>query len=131
MTDIGGRSCKRNRACHRAQWRKHVEAQGESGFSAAAYCREHGLSRRSFYRWRGIFNAEDGTRSVSGLGGPPKACAKPATFAEVRVASLDVAVNAASGVGVVLQGERRLEVEPGFDADTLRRVVAVLESLPC
>lgn len=131
MTDNGVRPCKRNRAWHRAQWCNHVEAQGKSGLSAAAYCREHGVSRRSFYRWRGIFNAEDGTRSASGLGDAPKACAKPATFAEVRVASLDAAVNAASGIGVVLQGERRLQVDPGFDEDTLRRVVAVLESLPC
>lgn len=131
MADTGARPCKRNRAWHRAQWRKHVEAQDKGGLSAAAYCREHRLSRRSFYRWRGIFSAENVAGGVSEFVGAHKKAPKAAAFAEVRFSSPAVALTAASGVEVVLPGEQRLHVEQGFDEDTLRRVVMVLESLSC
>ena len=35
-------------------WKRHVEAWSGSGLTQAAYCRTHGLPRKSFYRWRGI-----------------------------------------------------------------------------
>jgi transposase-like protein len=34
------------------QWAELIEAQTTSGRSIAAFCREHGLSANSFYRWR-------------------------------------------------------------------------------
>ncbi len=33
-------------------WRKHLEAWGQSGLTQVAYCERHGLSEKSFYRWR-------------------------------------------------------------------------------
>ena len=36
-----------------------------------------------------------------------------------------------SGIEVVLLSERRLVLGAGFDEETLRRVVSVLESVPC
>jgi hypothetical protein len=37
----------------------------------------------------------------------------------------------ATPIEVVLQSGLRIAVTPGFDAETLRRVVSVLESRPC
>ena len=54
----------------------------------------------------------------------------PAAFAELRLPAGTVQA-AASGVEVVLPGERRLRLGPGFNEDTLRRAVSVLESLSC
>lgn len=34
------------------EWRKHIAAQGRSGKSVAAYCREHELREQLFYYWR-------------------------------------------------------------------------------
>jgi len=34
------------------QWADLIEAQSTSGRSIAVFCREHGLSANSFYRWR-------------------------------------------------------------------------------
>ena len=117
MAVVGSRSFGRGRAEHRACWRERVEAQGSSGLSAAGYCREHGLARASFYRWRRIFSVEES----DGRG---------AVFAELRVSAPSVS-SEASGVEVVVSGERRIRVKPGFDEDTLRRAVAILESLSC
>ena len=33
-------------------WRQAIERQAVSGFSAAAFCRQQGLSAQSFYKWR-------------------------------------------------------------------------------
>ena len=121
-----------------AFWREHLAAHEASGLSVRVYCREHGLGEASFYQWRRRFQCEEAEAPASGrplgnaglvrgaLGQP-----RPA-FAEVRLAPLDAAgVASASGVEVVLGGERRLRLEAGFDAETLRRAVAALESLPC
>src|SRR5262249_37288216 len=37
----------------RAHWRAHVEAQGASGQTQTAYCREHGLEPKYFSVWKG------------------------------------------------------------------------------
>jgi hypothetical protein len=35
-----------------AYWQKHVDAWHQSNLTQAAYCISHGLSTKSFYRWR-------------------------------------------------------------------------------
>jgi transposase len=133
MADVGARRCKRNRAWHRAQWREHVGNQARSGLSAAAYCRAHGLTRSSFYRWGRIFRTEDAAAGgASGLDEERAQTPVPPVFAELRVTPTPASAAAeTSGVEVVLPGQRRLRVVPGFDEDTLRRAVRVLESLSC
>jgi len=44
------------------QWAALIEAQTTSGRSIAAFCREHGLSANSFYRWRGRLEASAGSQ---------------------------------------------------------------------
>jgi hypothetical protein len=44
---------KRHRARRsESQWRRLIARQGDSGLSAAAFCRTEGLSLANFYRWR-------------------------------------------------------------------------------
>ncbi len=35
-----------------AYWQEHLDAWNRSGLTQAAYCISHGLSTKSFYRWR-------------------------------------------------------------------------------
>jgi hypothetical protein len=51
----------------------------------------------------------------------------------VRVVQADAGVEASdrSGVEIVIGAGRRVVIGPGFDSETLRRVVAVLEGRPC
>ena len=129
-----GRSCRRSRAWHRAQWLGHVLSWEESGVAGVAYCERHGLRPRSLYRWRRVFRAS-GEVSASPDSGPPlgtHGAGEPssALFAEVHVAESPMQGLGVSGVELVLCGERRVRVAPGFDEGTVRRVVALLESLP-
>jgi hypothetical protein len=132
MVEQGKRPCRRSRAWHRARWRDHVRDWLSSGLVGAEYCRRHGLSARSLYRWRGVFAAS------GELGKEPgEACAQGEPSRNARGSFAEVGVRGAMGwadegrVEVVLAGNRRIRVEPGFDADTLGQVVRVLEGLGC
>ncbi len=127
MADIKARPCKRSRAWHREQWRRHLTAQAESGLTISGYCIAHGLKRETFHRWRRRFKGE--AQGSNGAGHAPATPSK-AAFAEVVVAPAQQPGNV-SGIEVVLRGERRVRVGAGFDEATLLRLVAVLESVPC
>ena len=127
MADMKPRRCKRSPAWNREQQRQHVKAQAESGLTVQDYCFAHGLKAHNFYNWRRRVRVEE--QGPDETGGEPRACASPA-FAELRVGSR-AHFPEARAVEVLLAGERRLRVSPGFDGETLRRLVSLLESLPC
>lgn len=81
-----------------------------------AFCEAHGLSEPSFYTWRRTIAERDQRQSED-----------IPDFVPVRVAP------AAAGPALEVVGgpsERVVRVPTGFDADTLRRLLAVLEEGP-
>ena len=137
MAVTRGRRCKRSSAWNREWARQHVEAQAESGLSVQDFCFAYGLPVRTFYTWRRRLNAKrpafSGEDTIAWLAVHP-------LFAEVAVSSPEpvsaecVSPESASSESVaevVLRGGRRLEVGADFDEGALRRLVALLESLPC
>lgn len=127
MADTGSRPCKRSPAWNREQGRQHVKAQAESGLTVQDYCFAHGLLVHTFHNWRRRLKRDregssSGSLESSVSGGP--------AFVEVLVGSLEPGQEPAV-VEVILQGGRRLRVGRGFDEETLRRLVTLLESLPC
>lgn len=132
-----GRRCKRSSAWNREWARQHVEAQAESGLSVQDFCFAYGVEVRTFYGWRRRLKAKRPSPP-----GEDAASRLPLQqlFAEVPVYSPEPVsaecvslepVSAASVVEVVVRGGRRLEVGADFDEEELRRLVALLESLPC
>jgi transposase-like protein len=98
------------------QWRRWIEGWRASGLSVRAFCQQHGLAQPSFYAWRRELQRGD---------------AEGPTFVPVHVVAEDVPAPAGR-VEVVLRGGRTVRVGPGFDATTLRQVVAALEEeRPC
>jgi hypothetical protein len=79
--------------------------------SVRAFCDRHGLAIPSFYAWR---------RTLARRG-PEKAA-----FVPVQVVA-EAAPAQASALEVVLVDGRTVRVAPGFDAATLRRLLAVLQ----
>ena len=41
-----------------AEWRDLIEQQAHSGLNCAAFCEQHGLSRKCFYRYRKILDVK-------------------------------------------------------------------------
>jgi hypothetical protein len=93
------------------QWRRRIQQWRRSGLSVLAFCARHGLTQASFYLWRRELQRRD---------------AAVVSFVPVDVAASEPSVPA-NGIEILLAGKRRIRVEPGFDALTLQRVVAVLE----
>ena len=97
-----------------AKWRGLVSEQAGSGQSVAAFCRQRGLPASQFFAWK-------------------KRLSQAATgqFVEVQVALTEEAAQRTAGhsqaIEIRLSG-RCVFVEPGFDADHLRAVLAALDA---
>ena len=97
------------------QWRRRICEWRASGLSVRAFCARRGVATPSFYAWRRMLEQRDAERPA---------------FVPVRVVP-DALPACARTLEVVLAGGRIVRVAPGFDAATLRQVVAVLEGQPC
>jgi hypothetical protein len=97
------------------QWRRWIGEWQASGLSVRAFCERRGLTVASFYAWRRVLQ---------------RRAAEKAAFVPVQVVA-DTVPERASALEVVLAGGRTVRVAPGFDAPTLRQLLAVLEERPC
>ena len=97
------------------QWRRRIAEWRASGLSVRAFCARRGLATPSFYAWRRALEQRDAERPA---------------FVPVRVVP-DGLPACAGTLEVVLPGGRIVRVTPGFDAATLRQLLAVLEGRPC
>ena len=88
----------------------------QSGLSVAAFCSKEDLAPCTFYWWR---------REL--------ARRKPAavSFVPMHVLAECGRTVDASGLEIALARGRRLVIQPGFDHDTLRQVLRVLEEPAC
>jgi hypothetical protein len=97
------------------QWRRRINDWRASGLSVRDFCARHGLATASFYNWR---------RALE------RRVAEGPAFVPVQVVA-DAVPAQASALEVVLVDGRTVRVAPGFDAATLRQLLAVLEGRPC
>ena len=124
-------------------WAALIDEWRRGGLSLPAFCRLRGLSRGTMQNWvykpslkRAVEEARRQARST-----PADPChADRPPIPEPSLAFLPVHVAEVSpappptrhtGVEVVLGSGYRVALEAGFDSETLRRVVAVLEGRPC
>jgi hypothetical protein len=93
------------REAQRVTWGGHLDQWQASGKSIKTFCAETGLKIHQFFYWRKVLS--------------PKP--EPAGFVELKVKPV-------GGLIVEVKG-CRIRVEPGFEADQLRQVVAALRDL--
>jgi hypothetical protein len=110
-----------------------IEQWRESGMSLVAFCTPRGVSAKTMSGWihkRTLRAAIDKARSDAATQVPDQV---EAAFLPVRVAEEGTQTHTTgrAGMAVVIGSGRRIVVAPGFDAETLRRVIAVLEDRPC
>ena len=103
-------------------WRQHLASWRRCGSGVRAYCRTEGLPEASFYAWRRVL-----TKRRQPAGTRPS---QPGTAAFVPVRLIEEP-SADATLEIVLRGGRVVRVRPGFHAETLRKVVSVLEGLSC
>jgi hypothetical protein len=130
MAGRGYRDCGKERF-----WRRTFRQWRRSGLGVRAFCAEHGLPEPSFYAWRRIVAQRDQESSRirakserDSVGRAVPANEDTPVFVPLRV--IDVSTQVA--LEVVLERGRVVRVLRGFDADTLRQLLAVLEEeRPC
>ena len=99
-------------------WRRTIGKAARSGMSIREFCRERRLKESQFYWWQRKLKGDGGERKmVSGVG-------RRASFALVS----DEAGVMSTGLELVLRDGRRLRISQGVEEESLRAVLAALES---
>jgi transposase-like protein len=102
-------------------WRDVIRRHKRSGQTISEFCLQHDLSESSFHAWRRTIAARDQqTRQTQMSVGELPA------FVPLRVAP-SPHTPTTSPLEVVVGPNRIIRVSPGFDAVTLRRLLATLE----
>ena len=101
------------------QWERTIREAARSGMSISEFCRRRNLKEKQFYWWRRRFGkgaAQSMRRRVVER--------NQASFALVsdQPEALD------AGIELVLRNGRRLRISKGVDEETLRAVLAAVES---
>jgi transposase-like protein len=95
-----------------AEWQQLIEQQQRSGLSASAFCQQHGLSSKTFYKRR------------QALREPTKATDSTERFIEIQRPSTPAAATATTAV---LHYQRsQLHVPTGVDARWLAQLMQAL-----
>jgi hypothetical protein len=127
-----------------AEWAALIDEWNASGLKLPEFCRQRGLSRGTMLGWvykPALKQAIESARR-KGLGQANKALPESLpgapipshTFLPVRLAETPAVAQPPTdraAIEVVLGAGRRVAVAPGFDEETLRQVVLVLESRRC
>lgn len=103
-----------------AAWQAHVKASEQSGLSRAEYCRQYNLSYHALTYWckKRLSETSSANRKKISLVPVPLPLS-------VHKESLSTA---GSGVQLKLPGQITVDLAPDFSADTLVKVLALLES---
>jgi len=108
-------------------WRQIIGQWRHSGQTIRAFCRARNLTEASFYAWRRTLaqREQQAGRSLGRHG--PGRTERPPLFVPVLVSA-----GAGASLEVVLDHGPVVRVPAGFDATTLRQLLAVLtETPPC
>ena len=97
------------------KWRGLVSEQSQSGQTVRAFCHDRGLRGSFFYDWKKRIREGGAAKFVEVRVMGPKAQAGPAPG---HIAAIEIRLNKG----------RSLLVEPGFDANHLCALLAVLET---
>ena len=106
------------------RWLDVVQRWQVSQLTVRAFCERHGLAEANFYLWRrilrerGLLTQHTATQRQPGAAPP---------FVKLTVAGHGADPTALE----LVLNERLLRVRPGFDPETLRQLVHLLEDLPC
>ena len=127
------------------EWAGLIDEWRRSGLSLPEFCRQCGIKNGTMSGWvykptlqRVIENARQGNADKPMVSATiPKSTVAKTTpaFVPVRLRQLssppEIKTPPRSAIEVIVGAGRRVLVQEGFDAETLRQVVAALETVSC
>ena len=115
-------------------WADMVSEWRASGLSQKEFCQRRGISDRALNNWLYKSPYRERVARILAARSQDDLVTETPRFLPVAVLGATTAINAqaaAAAIEIVLPNGPRIAVTPGFDAETLRRVVAALEARPC
>jgi lambda repressor-like predicted transcriptional regulator len=116
------------------QWADVITHWRASGLSQKEFCRRREISDRTLNNWLYKSPYRERVARILAARSQTKLDAEAPRFLPVAVLSASTDTDSHpdwATIEVVLKSGPRIAVRPGFDAETLRRVVAALEDRPC
>jgi transposase-like protein len=112
-------------------WLRHLRRWQSSRLTVRQYCQDHDLSEASFYAWKRRLRQRgllvDATSAPASTGRDGTASQTP-LFLPVAVAAVKPTT---APIDLVLPDGLTVRVAAGFDAATLRQLLALLREQPC
>ena len=115
-------------------WADVVSEWRASGLSQKEFCQRRGISDRALNNWLYKSPYRERVARILAARSQEDLVTEPPRFLPVAVLGATTAIHSqatAAAIEIVLSNGPRIAVTPGFDAETLRRVVAALEARPC
>ena len=112
-------------------WADVVSEWRASGLSQMEFCRRRGISDRALNNWLYKSPYRERVAQILAARSRGDVVAETPRFVPVSLVRATTATDApavSGSIEVVLKGGLRIAVTPGFDPETLRQVVAALES---
>ncbi len=110
------------------EWRKRVQRWRDSGLTAEEFAVETGLNANSLRCWKSKLKHQPPSLS-SPLRPSPAAPSEP--LPSLPLVEVRTTAGPAQGCFELQWGTRwRLQIPPAFEADSLRRLLSVLEQVP-
>lgn len=100
-------------------WQRTIGDAARSGMSIREFCRQRRVKESQFYWWQRKLKAGRQERNKPSVQGD-----RAASFALVSEGGMDMP----AGLELVLQDGRRLRISQGVQEETLRAVLAAMES---
>ena len=115
-------------------WADVVTQWRASGLSQKEFCQRRGISDRALNNWLYKSPYRERVAQILAVRSQGDLATESPRFLPVTVLGTTEATPSQAAyatIEVVLPGGPRIAVTPGFDAETLRRVVAALEARSC
>ena len=100
------------------RWSQAIRDCRASGLTVKAWCKGHGISAATYYRWE---------RAILSKIQTPTEMTRAVSFAELP-ASTQIQRTAAQQVATVRYSDVSLDIYPGMDADTLQFILSAIRS---
>ena len=115
-------------------WASVIRDWRASGISRKEFCRQRGIADRALNNWLYKSPYRERMARLLAIPAPGDGDKETPRFVPVSVIAATPATGprtGSPGIEIVLENRLRIAVSPGFDPETLRRVVAVLKARPC
>jgi len=109
-------------------WRGLLRLWRQSGLSGRQFCAQQGVSEASFYAWRRVIARRDRQQASARKWA---AVDRPTSGPAFVPLALPSSTETAPAIEVVVRRQRVVRVAPGFDAETLRQLLRLLEEPSC